>query len=86
MLATGRQLVPDDLDGIVSRYPAISIPTLLLWGRADRVVPLRVGQRLARELSDARLVILEDCGHLPPEERPEDSLGAVRGFIETLDG
>jgi pimeloyl-ACP methyl ester carboxylesterase len=82
--ASALQLVPADLDEIVARYPTIDVPALLLWGRSDPVVPLAIGQRLARELPNARLVVLERCGHLPPEELPRESLAVVTEFLERI--
>lgn len=49
----------------------IQVPTLLLWGEEDRVVPVEVGKRLVRDLPDARLITYEETGHLITEERPE---------------
>jgi len=63
-------------------YPAMTLPTLLLWGDHDRVIPLWVGQRLAEDLPRARLVVLDRCGHLPPEERPGDSWTAMSAFLD----
>ncbi|MEH7097878.1 alpha/beta fold hydrolase [Neobacillus vireti] len=56
-------LLPQQLKDIV--------PTLLLWGEEDRVVPVEVGKRLVRDLPDARLITYEETGHLITEERPE---------------
>ncbi|MDH3270676.1 MAG: alpha/beta hydrolase [Gemmatimonadota bacterium] len=78
----GRRIVPDNLEQIVTRYPEIQVPTLLLWGDSDRVVPLWVGRRLEREMPRARLVVVGECGHLAPEERPVASLQAVERFVE----
>jgi len=82
LLLAGAQVVPPDLDRITPRYREIDIPTLLLWGAHDPVVPLRVARRLERELPRARLEILDACGHAPPEERPEASLDRVLRFLE----
>jgi len=82
IVAAAAQLVPEDLDDLVARYPDIDVPTLLLYGRHDPVVPLEIGERLARELPNARLVVLEHCGHMPAEEHPEASLRVVREFLE----
>jgi pimeloyl-ACP methyl ester carboxylesterase len=82
-VACALQLIPADLDDIIARYPTIDVPTLLLWGRQDPVVPLAIGERLAKELPDARLVVLERCGHLPSEEMPRESLAVVMGFLES---
>jgi pimeloyl-ACP methyl ester carboxylesterase len=76
------QIVPNDLDRLAARYPQIEVPTLLLWGRHDRVVPLEVGERLERELPNARLHVLERCGHLPPEEAPEESYAVLERFLD----
>ena len=59
--------MPPNLAALSGRFREISLPTLLLWGRHDRIIPLWVGQRLARDLPHARLVVLERCGHVPPE-------------------
>ena len=68
-------------DHMGSRLPGVNVPTLLLWGRQDRVVPLWVGQKLARDLPRAELVVLEDCGHMPAEEAPEASFATVDRFL-----
>jgi pimeloyl-ACP methyl ester carboxylesterase len=47
------------------RYRAIKAPALLLWGREDEVTTLRFGERLARELPNARLAVYPRCGHFP---------------------
>jgi pimeloyl-ACP methyl ester carboxylesterase len=78
---TARQIVPDGLDGLVSRYPGLDVPALLIWGRHDPVVPLALGRRLAEDLPRARMVVLEGCGHLPAEEKPSESLAALTDFL-----
>lgn len=81
----GRHLDPTLLETLSRRFSEIELPALLLWGRHDHVVPLHVGTRLAAALPNAELVILERCGHLPPEERPEAGLAAVRRFLDRTD-
>ena len=81
----GRHLDPALLETLSPRFPEIELPTLLIWGRHDHVVPLHVGTRLASALPNAELVILERCGHLPPEERPEAGFVAVRSFLDRTD-
>lgn len=49
----------------------IHVPTLLIWGEEDRVVPVEIGQRLVSDLPDAQLITYEKTGHLITEERPE---------------
>jgi pimeloyl-ACP methyl ester carboxylesterase len=49
---------------------ACRIPTLLVWGKADRFVPVDVGLRIAALMPHARFESLEGCGHFPTLERP----------------
>jgi pimeloyl-ACP methyl ester carboxylesterase len=79
---SARQIVPPDLDRLTARYAEIDVPTLLLWGRQDPAVPLWVGRRLAGVLPRSTLCVLERCGHMPAEERPEESLAALRAFLD----
>jgi pimeloyl-ACP methyl ester carboxylesterase len=80
-VCSAAQAVPTDLATYVERYPEIDVPTLCLWGRQDRVVPPWVGERLAAALPNAVLVFIEACGHLPMDERPEESLAALTAFL-----
>lgn len=82
LLETARRIEPTDLPAITARYPTLSTPTLLLWGRHDRVVPPWVGRRLARTLPDARLRLLDRCGHLPQDEQPNASLAVLASFLD----
>lgn len=82
LIDTARRIRPANLDAIVIRYAELSVPTLLLWGRGDRVVPLAIGERLARDLPNARLHVLERCGHLPAEEAPDESFAVLERFLD----
>ena len=82
LLDVGRRIVPKKLDDFTRRFPEIDVPTLLMWGRQDRVVPLSTAVRLSKDIPRARLEILEECGHLPPEELPEESLAVLQSFLD----
>ncbi|GAB2499053.1 alpha/beta fold hydrolase [Arenimonas alkanexedens] len=59
--------------------------TLVLWGGKDRLIPLKFGERFARDLPDAQLVVFDDLGHVPQEEDPVATVRAARTFLaETL--
>lgn len=85
LVDTALQILPPDLDSLTARYRDIRVPALLLWGRQDRVVPPHLGARLAANLPDAELVVLNRCGHLPAEELPEESLDALKTFLDRTD-
>lgn len=82
VLEMASAIVPGDVEAWVGRYGEVDVPTLLLCGHHDPVVPLWVAKRLAADLPQNRLVVLEACGHIPPEEQPGASLAAVRAFLD----
>jgi pimeloyl-ACP methyl ester carboxylesterase len=57
------------------------LPTLLIWGKQDNVVPLSVGQLYQEKIAGARLVTFEGCGHMPMIEKPAEFIGAVEEFL-----
>jgi pimeloyl-ACP methyl ester carboxylesterase len=63
---------------------AVRVPTLVLTGDDDRIVPAGQSVRLAGEIAGARLVIVPECGHIPHEERPDEFLRVVEKFVGTL--
>lgn len=81
LIDTARAIPPDGVDALAARYGGIAVPTLMLWGRHDAIVPLAVGERLHRAMSGSRLVVIEDAGHLPHEERPEPVLRELERFL-----
>jgi pimeloyl-ACP methyl ester carboxylesterase len=60
---------------------AITQPTLIIWGAADRWLPATHGRRLQALIPNSRLVVIERAGHLVLEEQPEESARAIRGFL-----
>lgn len=59
----------------------ITCPTLVLGGRQDQPTPPEVHEEIAAAITGARLVIIEDCGHLPPLEQPEATSAAMRTWL-----
>lgn len=66
------------VDGLLG---GITIPTLVLWGEQDQLLPLALGQRYAREIPGATLVVVPGSGHLTMVETPAAFLAAVRDFL-----
>jgi pimeloyl-ACP methyl ester carboxylesterase len=77
-----RRIIPPDYDRLVAAYGTHGVPTLILWGRNDRITPLAMGERLAREIPGARLAVIDDCGHNPHEERPAETWRVIARFLE----
>jgi pimeloyl-ACP methyl ester carboxylesterase len=62
-------------------YVDVKQPTLLLWGREDRVSTLAVGERMSRQLPNARLVVFPRCGHFPMIEARSASTRELETFL-----
>jgi len=65
----------------VARVTRIRRPTLVTWGREDRMFPAHHALRLVREIPDARLELF-DTGHAPHSERPSEFARVVRHYCE----
>jgi len=74
--------VPD----LAPRLAEVRVPTLVITGDDDRVVPTAESLRLAQELPNAQLAVLPACGHVPHEECPGPFLEALGQFLEGLGG
>jgi pimeloyl-ACP methyl ester carboxylesterase len=59
----------------------VSVPTLLIWGEHDQVIPPAYGTAFAKFIPGARLEIVRDCGHLPHVEQPLEFVSLVNRFI-----
>jgi len=63
----------------------VNAPTLIVWGKKDRVVPMQHAQKHLEELPNARLEWIENAGHLPHEEAPDAFNTLVSGFLDQAD-
>ena len=55
---------------ILDQLDAVEVPTLIVWGRDDRVVPAQDAAAYGQRLRNSRTVIFADTGHLPQLQRP----------------
>ncbi len=62
----------------------IACPTLLIWGQEDRFAPVQHGIEMGAVIPGARLVVLDECGHLPTLERPEATVAVARAWLASL--
>lgn len=74
------QLAP----GPVERLPELRLPTLILWGGRDRLIPPRWGEAFHHAIAGSRLVVFPELGHVPQEEDPAATLAALRDWLPTV--
>jgi 2-hydroxy-6-oxonona-2,4-dienedioate hydrolase len=71
-------------DHLGDRIAQIGQPTLLLWGRQDVVTPPEAGEGFSRMIRNSQMVWLDNCGHAPMMERPDQFAEALLRFADEL--
>lgn len=78
----GHDIVRELSSGRLAREaPRLRVPTLLVWGRQDRLVPASHGVALQKLVPAAQLYLVDECGHCPQLERPSEFGEAVERFL-----
>ena len=67
---------------LAARLAAISVPTLVLWGEADRIATPGYGRAFAAAIPGARFEVVARAGHLPQMEQPETTFAAIDTFLK----
>ena len=67
---------------VKDRLASITIPTLVVWGGSDEIVPLEAGKAYAAGIPGAKLTIIPECGHAASIEKPKEFRAAVLPFID----
>jgi pimeloyl-ACP methyl ester carboxylesterase len=83
MGATGKFIWPIPDKGLKKRIHRVTAPTLLLWGKEDRLVPPIYADEFARRLPAARVQTVDGCGHAPHLEQPETVARIVGEFLQS---
>ena len=76
--AKSKMVVVDYTEGAT----AIQAPALLIHGRDDRMIPFEKSIDILNHLPDARMLLLKDCGHWPPFEKPQEYAAHVLTFLQ----
>jgi pimeloyl-ACP methyl ester carboxylesterase len=57
------------------------VPTLILWGREDALVPAIYAEEFATRIEGSRVEVLDDCGHALQVDQPEQTFSLVTEFL-----
>jgi pimeloyl-ACP methyl ester carboxylesterase len=69
-----------DVAASAARIGALKLPTLVIWGGRDRLIPLAMGQRFHADIAGSRLVVFDALGHVPHEEDAIATATALQSF------
>ena len=64
------------------RLPDVHVPTLIVWGEKDAIIPARDANEFERLIADSRKVVMRDTGHVPMAERPKAFNDVLLGFLD----
>ena len=82
LLRIAKGAIPKDINYITGQYPKISVvPTFILWGLNDEVIPLEIGKMLNAAIKGSRLDTINECGHAPQEEKPVETICWMREVL-----
>lgn len=70
-----------NLSGDAQQITVLKLPTLILWGAKDRLIPLENGRRFASDIAGSQLVVFDGLGHVPHEEDPQQTVAVVKAFL-----
>jgi 4,5:9,10-diseco-3-hydroxy-5,9,17-trioxoandrosta-1(10),2-diene-4-oate hydrolase len=68
----------------VTRIKSVTAPTLIIWGRDDRVAGVQTASRFRQDIAGSQLVVIDDAGHMVHEEKPDAVNHAITSFLETI--
>lgn len=66
-------------------YLAASVPTMIIWGDQDPIIPIEHGRAAHDAIGDSRFEVMEGCGHFPHVEQPRRFVELLRDFIDTTE-
>jgi pimeloyl-ACP methyl ester carboxylesterase len=64
-----------------AKLSSVHAPTLVVWGREDELIPVSSGEKLRDGIPGAKLVVFEQCGHVPQLEKPAEFNQALMNFL-----
>jgi pimeloyl-ACP methyl ester carboxylesterase len=74
------QMVPSNTGSLKN----LQVPTLVMWGAQDKLIPLDNAHQFARDIKGSKLVVFDDLGHVPQQEDPQRTLNVLRAFLNLV--
>jgi len=82
LVRSASQFVSEDMKHVHEKFNQIDIPTLIISGVDDRLIPVQESYCLKRDLQRVELKVIPQCGHSPQEECPDETAKIVREFLK----
>lgn len=83
--AAARMMEEHESPRLAPDLASVRVPTLVIHGERDAIVPLEMGRAAAEAIPDAELVVIPGAGHVPTMTRPREVVGAITTWAARLD-
>jgi pimeloyl-ACP methyl ester carboxylesterase len=60
------------------------VPTLIIWGAKDRLIPPKFGKQFNQDIANSELLVFDELGHVPHEEGSRATVLVVKRFLEAV--
>jgi pimeloyl-ACP methyl ester carboxylesterase len=81
LVRTAQDVVQPATPALAAKVAGIDVPTLIIWGEQDRIVPPAIGRTINDTIKGSILRTIPACGHCPNEEQPTATLGLIELFL-----
>lgn len=86
LLATARQMIPADFSGLRQELNKLHVPVLNIIGEHDQIISRESAEGVCRILPRCKAVIIDEVGHVPHEEKPDEVIPLFNDFVSKLSG
>lgn len=83
-IKSAKQLVPSDYNKLIEKYDEIQVPTLIIWGNNDEILSVTQGKLLHKQITNSKIEIIDNCGHIPHEELPDITFEVIYQYFNSL--
>ena len=75
------QITPKNIDEIENCLELIENEVLIIWGENDKLIPIHNGIKLHSKIKKSLFKVIEKCGHVPHEEKPNETYKIIKNFL-----
>jgi pimeloyl-ACP methyl ester carboxylesterase len=68
--------------GLDRRLHRVAVPTLVVWGREDALVPVAYADEFGSRIAGSKIEVLDDCGHVVQADQPARTWAAISEFLD----
>ena len=76
---------PNEVGDLPQKLAETSIPVLVVWGKNDGIIPVEYGRKLASQIPQSEFVVLENAGHVPHWDAPDELNPLVEDFLSRFE-